>query len=44
VCQQQFEADQSQTISPCCSRPLLEYDPEAIARDEIAQREATMWR
>jgi threonine synthase len=49
ACQRQYEADQLQTISPCCSRPLLaRYDLAAVgrdvARDEIARREASMWR
>lgn len=48
-CQQKYSADQLQTVSPCCNRPLLaQYDLEALAhdvkRDEIAGREATMWR
>jgi threonine synthase len=49
VCQQRYDADQLQTISPCCSRPLLaRYDLAALAqdvqRDEISTREASMWR
>src|SRR5712691_9594571 len=49
VCSREYEADQLHTISPCCSRPLLaRYDLAAMARDvtreEIARREATMWR
>src|SRR5689334_16386720 len=49
VCGRQAEADQLHTISLCCARPLLaQYDLAAVARDvrrdEIACREATMWR
>jgi threonine synthase len=49
VCSREYEIDQLHTISPCCSRPLLaRYDLAGMARDvareEIAQREATMWR
>ncbi len=49
VCHQTYEADQIHTISPCCSRPLLaQYDLTAlkqhITREELTQREATMWR
>src|SRR5947209_868333 len=49
VCQRQYDADQLHTVSPCCARPLLaQYDLAAVARyvtrDEIARREATMWR
>jgi threonine synthase len=49
ACQRQYEVDQLQTISPCCSRPLLaRYDLAAVGRDvvrdEIARREASMWR
>src|SRR6266852_254042 len=49
VCSREYEADQLHTISPYCSRPLLaRYDLAAMARDvtreDIAQREATMWR
>ena len=49
LCHRHYEADQLQTVSPCCSRPLLaQYDLAALARDmkkeEVAQREATMWR
>lgn len=49
VCQQRYEADQLQTISPCCSRPLLaQYDLAALGQDltreELAGREATLWR
>src|SRR5256714_11721585 len=49
ACQRRYEADRLQTTSPCCSRPLLaQYDLSAIerdvARDEIARREASMWR
>lgn len=49
VCHQQYDAEQLHTTSPCCSRPLLaEYDLAAVARtvtrNEIARREATMWR
>ncbi len=49
VCQQEYEADHLWGVSPCCGRPLLaQYDLAAIARDvtreEIARREATMWR
>ena len=49
VCHRHYDADQLHTISPCCARPLLaQYDFAALARDvkreEIAQREATMWR
>ena len=49
ACQRRYEADRLQTTSPCCSRPLLaQYDLSAlerdVARDEIARREASMWR
>src|SRR5438128_1563649 len=49
VCHRHYDADQLQTISSCCSRPLLaQYDLAALAqhvsRDEIARRETTMWR
>lgn len=49
VCNQIYDADQLQTVSPCCARPLLAcYDLESltkeVSRDEIARREATMWR
>ena len=49
VCNHHYDANQLQTISPCCSRPLLtQYDLAGLAhdmaREEIARREATMWR
>ncbi len=49
MCRRQYAADQLHTTSPCCSRPLLaQYYLAAVAhelaRDEIAGREATMWR
>jgi threonine synthase len=49
MCHRQYAADQLQTISPCCSRPLLaKYDLAAVAqdvkRDDIARRENSMWR
>jgi threonine synthase len=49
LCLRQYDADQLHTASPCCSRPLLaQYDLATIARDvardEIARREASMWR
>lgn len=49
VCHQHYEVDRVQTISPCCSRPLLaQYDLGALAhaltKEELAGREATMWR
>ena len=49
VCHRHFDADQIQTISPCCARPLLaQYNLADIARhitrDDIARRGATMWR
>ena len=49
LCHRRYEADQLHTTSPCCARPLLaRYDLAALAcavsREEIAQREATMWR
>lgn len=49
ACQRRYEADQLQTISPCCSRPLLaQYDLATVgrdvAKDEITRREASMWR
>src|SRR6266516_244925 len=49
ACQRRYEADRLQTTSPCCSRPLLaQYDLSAlerdVARDEVARREASMWR
>lgn len=48
-CHRHYDADQLHTLSPCCSRPLLaQYDLSAVAHmltpDEVAQREATMWR
>ncbi len=49
VCNRRYDADQLQSISPCCARPLLaKYDLSAlareVAREEIERREATMWR
>ena len=49
VCHRHYNSDELHTISPCCSRPLLtRYDLPAVAHnltpDEVAQREATMWR
>ncbi len=49
VCDRVYDADQLQTVSPCCARPLLAcYDLAAlskvVSRDEISRREATMWR
>ena len=49
VCHHDYEADRVQTISPCCSRPLLaQYDLNTLAheltKEELAGREATMWR
>ena len=49
ICQRHYDADQLNTISPCCSKPLLaQYDLHAVARnltqDQVAQRPATMWR
>lgn len=49
VCRRQYEADRLYMASPCCSRPLLvQYDladmARNVARDEIAQRDANMWR
>ena len=49
LCQRPYVADQLYTTSPCCTRPLLaQYDLAALARDlapdEIAGREATIWR
>src|SRR5579863_3536141 len=49
VCHRHFDADQLQTISPCCTRPLLaQYNLADIARhitqDDITKRCATMWR
>ncbi len=49
VCQREYESDQLWGVSPCCGRPLLaQYDLAAVAqnvrREEIAKREATMWR
>src|SRR5437868_4450670 len=49
MCHRQYDANQLYTTSPCCSRPLLaQYDLASIARDvtqdEIARREASMWR
>jgi len=49
LCHRRYEADQLHTTSPCCARPLLaRYDlaalAHAISREEIAGREATMWR
>jgi threonine synthase len=44
-----YDADRLQTISLCCSRPLLaRYDlatlAQHVSRDELARRETTMWR
>ena len=49
MCHRQYDGNQLHTTSPCCSRPLLaQYDLDSIARDvtqdEIARREASMWR
>ena len=49
ACHRHFHADELHTTSPCCSRPLLaQYDLAAVAHnltpDEVAQRDATMWR
>src|SRR6266568_9478964 len=49
MCHRQYDSNQLHTTSPCCSRPLLaQYDLASIARDvtqdEIARREASMWR
>ncbi len=49
VCGYRYEADQLQSVSPCCSRPLLaQYDLAAVARDvrrnDLVHREITMWR
>ncbi len=49
VCQSEYNADQLWSLSPCCGRPLLaQYDLAAVGqnvrREEIAGREATMWR
>lgn len=49
LCQRRYDADQLQSVSPCCSRPLLaQYDLTTLAheitRDAFALREATMWR
>jgi threonine synthase len=49
VCHRHYRADELHTTSPCCSRPLLaQYDLAAVAHnltpDEVAQRDATMWR
>lgn len=49
VCHHHYDADQLQTISPCCSRPLLAQCDLAtlaqhVSRDELALREMTMWR
>jgi len=49
LCQLSYNADQLNTTSPCCSRPLLaQYDLTALASDltknRISSREANMWR
>lgn len=49
VCRRHYQADTLQTISPCCTRPLLaQYDLADLARhvqrDDLDRREATMWR
>ncbi len=49
LCQHLYSADQLYTTSPCCSKPLLaQYDLAALAhdlaKDSLANREATMWR
>src|SRR6266567_1283075 len=49
MCHRQYDSNQLHKTSPCCSRPLLaQYDLASIARDvtqdEIARREASMWR
>src|SRR5437899_2063429 len=48
-CAQHYDAEQLQTTSPCCERPLLaKYKLEELARDltieQLSRREATMWR
>jgi threonine synthase len=48
-CQRPYSAEQLQTISPCCARPLLAtYDLAALRRDvtpgDLAGRMASMWR
>ena len=49
VCHRHYDPDELHTTSLCCSRPLLaQYDLAALAHnltpDEVAQRDATMWR
>ncbi len=49
VCGRSYDKDTQHTVSPCCSRPLLaDYDLTALAReirrDDLAAREASMWR
>ena len=48
-CQRSFDAEQFQSVSQCCGRPLLAvYDLAALRGDvtpgELAEREASMWR
>lgn len=48
-CQRSFDAEQFQSVSQCCGRPLLAvYDLAALRGDvtpgELAGREASMWR
>jgi threonine synthase len=48
-CQRLYSAEQLQTVSPCCGRPLLAvYDLAALRRNvtpgELAWRAASMWR
>ncbi len=49
VCHRHYNPDELHTTSPCCSRPLLaQYDLATVTHDltpdEVAQRDATMWR
>jgi threonine synthase len=48
-CQRSYTAEQLQTVSPCCGRPLLAvYDLAALRRNvtpgELVGRAASMWR
>jgi threonine synthase len=49
VCQRHYDAGELQTVSPCCSRPLLaQYDLAAVAstltQEQVIKRPANMWR
>ena len=48
-CGKKFDADKLQTVCDSCGKPLLvRYDlgsaGEAISRNDLSRREASMWR